>query len=186
MLLVEKLWRQLPFEIVVPEIKVLATRPFEDHHREGADEAVVADIKLMHKYQSPEAPWDNAAEPVGVEVDESSISQEPHFDREMASNVGMVQVQTGHNGQFFIVKRRCTEDPFVGANIFTFPIDCEAKRVGEDGLLQGLKSNISVFEPVVFKFELGIHLNLIVFRKVTALWESQELAVSYEGDFSIG
>lgn len=40
--------RQFPFKVVEPEIQVLEAWPFEDDFWEGANEAIVAYVKLVH------------------------------------------------------------------------------------------------------------------------------------------
>lgn len=113
-------------------------------------------------------------------MDESEISQEPEFDREVTGDVGVVDVQTGHNIQFRVVKRRSAENPIVATHIGSDPVGREVSRVGVDGAFQCLEPHIGGLEPVIGECELGIDFHLVVLRQVAIFGECRELALSYE------
>ena len=185
-LLGEKLRRQLTFEAVEPEVKVLAIRPSQDYSRKTTNESVVADVELIHKRQPSAAFWDDTAESVGVDVEESEVGKEPHFDNEMSCNVCMVEIYAGHHVQARVVECRSAEHPFVGTNILPYPVSGEVKRVGKNSSLLRLESDVSPLEPVIFKFEIGVDLNLVVVWEVAILRERSELAMGYVSGFGIG
>lgn len=75
-ILVEELGRNGAFELVKTEIQVLEGRQGEHHFGEVAHKAVVAEIQLVEQFQSPKAGGDDAAEAVGVDVEESEVGEE--------------------------------------------------------------------------------------------------------------
>lgn len=75
-ILIKELRRNGAFELVKTKIQVLEGRQGEHYFGEVAHEAVVADVQLMKQLQSPQTGGDDAAEAVGVDVEESEVGEE--------------------------------------------------------------------------------------------------------------
>ncbi|KAK2972702.1 hypothetical protein RJ640_025553 [Escallonia rubra] len=151
--LVEQLGRNWPLELVEPEIKELEGRQRQHHLGEGPNEAVVADVKLMKELHAAECFRDNAAEAVGVEVEEGKVSEEAQLGREVAGDVCVVEVDTCHHPHGWVGRRRGAEDAGVGADIGAIPVGSEVEGVGEDGGLPCLECNVGLPEPLVLETE---------------------------------
>ncbi|KAK3017364.1 hypothetical protein RJ639_005551 [Escallonia herrerae] len=152
--LVEQLGRNRPLELVEPEIKELEGRQRQHHLGEGPNEAVVANIELVKELHAAECFRDNAAEAVGVEVEEGKVSEEAQLGREVAGDVCVVEVDTGHHPHGWVGRRRGAEDAGVGADIGAIPVGSEVEGVGEDGGLPCLECNVGLPEPLVLETEL--------------------------------
>lgn len=98
----------------------------------------------------------------------------------------MVEVNARNNAELGVVERGSAEHTVVGANIGSSPIAGEVIGVRIDGVLQCLKANVGLPEPLVgegydkVKFIFEIVGKVAIFR-----WHGQELPPSYEGNFGI-
>lgn len=72
-ILVEELGGNGAFELVEAEIQVLEGRQGEHYFGEVSDKAVVAEVELMEQLHEPQTARDDAAEAVGVEVEERQV-----------------------------------------------------------------------------------------------------------------
>lgn len=111
-------------------------------------------------------------------MDKTYISQQAKVSNKVASNISVVKVNASNHIQAWVIESRGTEDAIVGTNIGASPISSYVKRVGEDGFLPFLKSNVSSPEPGVGKGEINFHLVFKIVGKIIGLLKGQELAVS--------
>lgn len=150
-ILVEELGRHRAFELVEPEIQELELGHGEDDVREGADEAVVAEVELVEKLEVLEGGGDEAAEAVGVEVEESEVGEAAELGREVAGDVGMVEVEAGDDTEGGIRGGGGAVDTGVGADVGPDPVGGEVEGVGEDGGLPCLEGNVGLPESGILK-----------------------------------
>lgn len=105
----------------------------------------------------------------------------------MTSNVGVVEIKSCNNAEFGVIERWSAEHSIVGANIGANPIPGEIIRIGIDSILQCLKTNVGLSEPLIGKGYDEVEFILEIIRKVAIFrWQGQELAPSYKGSFGIG
>jgi len=122
----------------------------------------------MHKCEIEQVLWDHTAESVGVNVKKCNIFQVSQLFWEAASNVCIVQINASNHKLGGIMKGRSTIHTIVRANIFTYPVAGDVQRVGINGLLPCLKSNMGLLQSficfscwwwnkgfIVFKFYFG-------------------------------
>lgn len=128
-MLVEELGGNGPFKLIEPKIQVLERRQRQNHIGELAYKTIVAQVKLMKQLHAAKAGGNNTTEAVGVKVKECKIGEAAKLWREIASNVGVIEVYAGDNSDFGIGRRGSTVDSHVRADIRAIPVGCEVERV---------------------------------------------------------
>lgn len=118
-------------------------------------------------------------------MEERKISHKPQLSWKVASNIGMVNINTSNNTQVGIIKSRSTEDTIIGTHIGTNPIASCVKRVRVHSIFPCLKSNVSSPEPRIGKGYNKINLIFKVIGEITIFRERQELTPGDEGRLSI-
>lgn len=68
----------------------------------------------------------------------------------------MVEINAGDGPDLRVINRRSTENARVVANIRSSPITGEIERIGENRLLQSLKSYVSISNPLILKHQRRI------------------------------
>lgn len=154
--LVEQLLRHRPFELVEPQIQEFQLRQLENHSRELSGEPIVAQIELEQQLEAVELVRNSSTEPVGVDVEQCEIREQPELLRQVPGNVAVVEVDPGHGPDRSVVERLGAENSGVIADIRSHPIARDVERVGENGLLQRLQRYVSVPEPVILEDERGV------------------------------
>lgn len=148
---IKYLRRNAAFELIEPEVQEFQRRQREDNLGETSDESIVAQIELKQKLQFLEARRDDAAEPVGVDVEEGKISEQAELLRQVPGDVGVVEVNARHHRDGGVRGRRSTEHSAVGADVGAGPVGSEIERIGENGLFPCLQGNVGLTEARVFK-----------------------------------
>lgn len=155
--LVEELFWYSPFELIESQIQELELRELQDHLRELAGEAIVADIKLEQKLQSLELVWHSTAKPVGVYVEQCKINEQAQLLWQVPSNVTVVEINAGDGSDLRVIECRSTENPSVVADIRSNPIGGEIQGVRENSFLPSLQCNISILDSGVFKNQRWVY-----------------------------
>lgn len=68
----------------------------------------------------------------------------------------MVEINAGNRPDLRVIQRRSTENTCVVTNIRSKPIHSEIERIGENRLLPSLKSDVSISNPLILKYESRI------------------------------
>lgn len=76
-ILIENLRRNTAFEVVEPKVQKLQRRQRQHNLRKSSDETIVAQIQLEQQLQFLKATRNDAAESVGVDVEERQIGEKP-------------------------------------------------------------------------------------------------------------
>lgn len=111
----------------------------------------------MEKAEAVEGGRDDAAEAVGVEVEEGEVSEEAELGGQVPGDVRVVEVDAGDDAQGGVGRRRGAVYAEVGADAGADPVAGQVLRVREDGrLLPRLKGNVGLPKPRVGELEPGI------------------------------
>jgi hypothetical protein len=147
--LVEEARRELALEVVEPDVEVLERGHLEADEGEGPHEAVVAGVELVEDGQPRHALGDDAAEAVGVDVEEGEVGEEAELGREVPGDVGAVEVDAGDDGDLGVVEGLGTDDAVVGAHVVADPVGGVALGVGVEGAAPGLERDVGAAEARV-------------------------------------
>lgn len=159
--------------------------PLEDYLRERTNQTVAAHVELVHQFQPLEALWDDSAEPVGVQVEQRHVGHQRQLRRKVTRNVAAVEVEPRNDAHIGVVECRGAEYASVGTHIGANPVSSEVMWIGIYSFLQGLKTNISLSQPVVCEGDDEVEFVFEVVREISVSGERQELALSNEGSFGI-
>lgn len=96
--------------------------------------------------EAAEGGRDNAAEAVGVEVEEGEVGEEAEFVGKVAGDVSVVEVDSGNDGDGGGGGGGGAEDAGVGADVGAVPVAGEVEGVGEDGGFPCLEGNVGLPE----------------------------------------
>lgn len=121
-ILVKKLLRNRPFELVEPQIQKLQLRQLKNHPRELPGEAIITQIQLEQQLQVFELVRNSPTEPIGVYMKQCKIHKQTKLLRQVPGNVAVVKVNSGDCTDRRIIRRRSAENPFVVTNIRSNPI----------------------------------------------------------------
>jgi len=125
-----------------------------------------------------------AAEPVGVDVEESEVGEQAKLLGEVSGNVAVVEVDSGDGADLRVVKGLSAENVGVVADIGPHPVEGKVFGIRENGLLPCLQRYVRVLQTVVLEAERGIYGYF--FPSVTVLvLVVQKLALLDEGDFGV-
>lgn len=113
-----------------------------------------------------------STEAVGVDVEESKVGEETELFRQMASDVSMVQVDSGDRRDIMIILGRCAVHPLVIADIQAIPVRSEVLGVRKNHMLPRLKSCVSTENSRVWK--RGRRRKRILVRRCNEGKEKQE------------
>lgn len=96
-LFIKHLRRHAAFELIEPEVQEFQRRQRQHHLRKPAGESVVAHIQLEKQLQFLEAVGDDAAESVGVDVEEGEIGQQPQLVGQVPGDIAVVEINARHH-----------------------------------------------------------------------------------------
>jgi hypothetical protein len=155
--LVKELFRHSPFELIESQIQELELRELQDHVWELAGEAIVADIKLEQKLQSPKLVRHSTTKPVRVYVEQCKINKQAQLLRQVPSNVTVVEINAGDGSDLVVIRCGSTENPSVVTDIRSNPIGGEIQGIRENSFLPSLQCNISISDSWVFENQRRVY-----------------------------
>lgn len=93
---------------------------------------------------------------IGVNVKQRQISQQTQLFRQVPGDVAMVQINAGDSTDRGIIRCRSAKHSVITAHIRSDPISGQIVRVRENSLFPGLKGNVGISDPRVFKPETRV------------------------------
>lgn len=159
--LVEELLGDGAFELVEPQIQELERRQPQDHRRELAGEAVVAQIQLEEQLQAVELVGHRAAEAVGVDVEQCQVGEETELLREVPGDVAVVEVDAGDGADLGVVDGGRAVHARVVAHVRSDPVGGVVLGVRQDGLLPRLEGYVGAPDPWVLELERRVDADVL-------------------------
>jgi hypothetical protein len=130
----------------------------------------------VEQREAGEALGDDAAEPVGVDVEERGVREQPQLGGEVPRDVAAVEVDPRDHRRVCVVQRLRARHAEVGAHVGAAPVASEVLRVGVDGAAQGLQRDVGAAEAVVGEGHVHADVELEV------VWEVAVLSLLAEGE----
>lgn len=157
--LVKQLPGHSPLELIEPQIQEFQLRKLKHNMRELTGESIVTDIELEKQLQVPELVRHSPTEPVGIDVEQCEICEQPKLLGQVASNIAVVEVNAGDGSDRAVVGSQSTEHSSVVADIRSDPIPGEIERVRENSLLPSLQCYVSISESLVFEDQRRVYFH---------------------------
>lgn len=128
-ILIEELGWNWTLELIESEIQELEGGHGQHHIGEAPHEAVVTDVQLVEELHALQRAGNNAAEAVGVDMEESQVGEEAQLRGQITGDIRMVEVDASNHFEGGIGERRGTIHTHVGADLGTNPVGGEVEGV---------------------------------------------------------